>query len=75
MKAKQPVKTFDNVGSRGRIDHARAEVGRIRRRLTRLNTGLVGELKARIREVDSALIHLREFADMIAELRTLEGRD
>ena len=75
MKRKQPVKTFDNVASRDRITNARAEVRRIRGRLNQLNTGLVGELTTRIREVDAALLHLREYAEMIIELRTLEGRD
>jgi len=73
MKATE--KTFDNVSSRNRITSARLETGRIRRRIRQLDAQLVGELTARLQEVDSALIHLREYVSMLNEVRSLKGTD
>lgn len=68
-------KMFDSLGSRGRITKVRDEVARIRRRIKKLDTNLVSEFNARIREVDSALLHLKEYADMVVEVRSIRGDD
>ena len=75
MSEKQKAsKAFDNVVSRGQLDAARTEATEIRNRVRQLEADLFEALEVRVRELDAALVHLREGVATLKEARALRGR-
>jgi hypothetical protein len=71
--SEQKTKTFDNLTSRKRLTTTHDELVRLRRRLDRLDARLVEEVDQRVRDVDSAVIHLRDVVGQLRHVRSMRG--
>jgi hypothetical protein len=67
-------KGFDTQESRKRLWSARDERDRIRRRIDRLDGVLVTELETRLKDADTAILHMREAIGYLVDVRAMRGR-